>query len=63
MPERLLSIPEVAERLRASRSTVYRLIAAGDLHAVEFGAVGVTKRYRIPASELDRYIDSLEVAA
>lgn len=63
MPERLFSIPETAERLRTSRSTVYRLIAAGDLHAVEFGAVGVTKRYRVPASELDRFIHSLEEVA
>ena len=63
MSERLFSIPDTAERLGMSARTVYRLIATGDLPAVLVGATGVTKRYRVKASELDRYIDSLEVAA
>lgn len=63
MSDRLFTIPETAARLGTSARTVYRLIALGDLPAVLVGATGVTKRYRVKASDLDRYIDSLEVAA
>lgn len=63
MSDQLFTIPEVAARLGYSTRTVYRLIEIGDLHAVMTGAVGLTKRYRVRASALDRYIETLEVSA
>lgn len=37
MDEQYLKIPEVAERLRVSRATVYNFIKAGKLQTVKFG--------------------------
>lgn len=48
----LLTIPVVAERLKVSRNTVYRLISAGQLPAVT-----VSHRQRIAEQDLQRYID------
>jgi excisionase family DNA binding protein len=48
---RFLTVAEVADALRVSSMTVYRLIKAGDL-----GAVRVGKSYRIPEDEVDRYV-------
>jgi len=45
----LFRIPEAAELLGISRSSVYNLIAAGTLRATKIGAAT-----RIPASELAR---------
>lgn len=36
-PSPLLTVAEVAERLRLGRSTIYRLVADGDLEAVQIG--------------------------
>jgi len=38
--ERILTIPEVAERLRLSRDTVYRKVAGGQLPALQLGQGG-----------------------
>ncbi len=46
-----LSLPEAAEWLCVSRSTIKRLIAQGDLAAVRVGA-----RRKIPASSLSAYV-------
>jgi excisionase family DNA binding protein len=44
-PVQLLTIPEVAERLRLSRRTVENLIHDGELRTVRFGrSVRVTER-------------------
>lgn len=54
--ERLLTVAEVAEHMRVSSMTVYRLIKAGSLHAVRVG-----KNYRIRTSDLDDYLQSSSV--
>ncbi|WP_218682551.1 helix-turn-helix domain-containing protein [Microbacterium sp. BF1] len=49
MPEvpdvRFLKVAEVAELMRVSKMTVYRLVHAGELPAVRFG-----RSYRVPES-------------
>ena len=42
---RFLTVQEVAELMRVSTMTVYRLVRSGDLPAVRFG-----RSYRIPES-------------
>ena len=58
----LLTVAEVAEVLRVSNMTVYRLIKSGELAALRVG-----KNYRIRESELEAFlsaglIDSEEVS-
>ena len=48
---RFLTVAEVADTLRVSTMTVYRLIKAGDLAAVRVG-----KSYRLTEDEVDRYL-------
>ena len=48
----LLTVAEVADLLRVSNMTVYRLIKAGQL-----GAIRVGKNYRIPQDDLDAYLE------
>ncbi|WP_370325035.1 helix-turn-helix domain-containing protein [Euzebya sp.] len=50
--DRLWTVAEVAEHMRVSNMTVYRLIKAGDLPAIRVG-----KNYRIRGKELADYID------
>ncbi|HWV47847.1 MAG TPA: helix-turn-helix domain-containing protein [Microbacterium sp.] len=49
MPEvpdvRFLTVAEVAEIMRVSKMTVYRLVHSGDLPAIRFG-----RSYRVPES-------------
>ncbi len=54
-----LKIPEVATRLGVSRTTVYRLIQAGRLKTVPWGAGDKRPHQRITQAELDRYLHSL----
>jgi excisionase family DNA binding protein len=49
--ERLLTVSEVAQVMRVSNMTVYRLIKSGQLSAIRVG-----KNYRIRETELDRYL-------
>jgi excisionase family DNA binding protein len=51
MREVYLTPLEVAEQFRASKMTVYRLIATGELRAVRFG-----RGFRIPESGLDEFL-------
>ena len=53
MPEkaRFLTPAEVADMLRVSTMTVYRLIKAGDIPALKVG-----KSYRLAEDEVDRYL-------
>ena len=46
-----MTVAEVAELMRVSTMTVYRLIKAGDLPAVRFG-----KSYRIEGADVDAYL-------
>lgn len=50
-PSQLFRITEIGARLALSRSSVYREIEAGNLHAVRIG-----KSLRVSSNELDRYI-------
>lgn len=50
--DRLWTVAEVADHMRVSNMTVYRLIKAGDLPAIRVG-----KNYRIRSSDLEAYLD------
>lgn len=49
--ERFLTVQEVAELMRVSTMTVYRLIKAGDLRAARVG-----RSYRLREAEVDAYL-------
>ena len=53
---RFLTVAEVAELMRVSTMTVYRLIKSGQLAAIRVG-----KNYRIRESEVDRYLSDRSV--
>jgi excisionase family DNA binding protein len=55
---RFLTVAEVAELMRVSTMTVYRLIKAGDMAAVRVG-----KSYRVREDDVDRYLASRYNAA
>ena len=48
---RFLTVSEVADALRVSTMTVYRLIKSGDLRAVRVG-----KSYRLTDDDVDQYL-------
>ena len=48
---RFLTVTEVADLMRVSSMTVYRLIKSGDLPAVRVG-----KSYRVREEDLDAYL-------
>jgi excisionase family DNA binding protein len=50
--DRLLTVREVAARMRVSNMTVYRLIQAGDLRATRVG-----RSYRLRQTDVDSYLD------
>ncbi len=54
----LMTVAEVAEVLRVSNMTVYRLIKAGELPALRVG-----KNYRIREGDLEAYLATGEVRA
>ncbi len=49
--DRLLMVREVAELMRVSNMTVYRLIKAGDLPAIRVG-----ENFRIRRSDVESYL-------
>jgi excisionase family DNA binding protein len=49
--DRFLTVQEVAELMRVSTMTVYRLIKAGDLRAARVG-----RSYRLQAAEVETYL-------
>jgi excisionase family DNA binding protein len=53
MSDRLLTAGEVADQLRVSTMTVYRLIRRGDLPAVRVG-----RNYRVREGDLTTYLDA-----
>jgi excisionase family DNA binding protein len=53
--ERFLTVSEVAELMRVSTMTVYRLIKAGDLRAARVG-----RSYRLRVVEVDAYLARAE---
>jgi excisionase family DNA binding protein len=48
---RFLTVQEVADQLRVSTMTVYRIIKAGELRAVRVG-----KSYRLREEDIDAYL-------
>lgn len=50
--DELLTVAEVAELLRVSTMTVYRLIRSGELPAVRVG-----RNYRVRRGALDTYLE------
>jgi len=58
MAERLLTMPVVADRLGYTRSSVYRLVKAGQLPVVQVGGV-----WRVREADLDEFIRSLPAVA
>ncbi len=50
---RLLTVREVADAIRVSTMTVYRLIKGGDLQAIRVG-----KHFRIREADLGSYLDA-----
>lgn len=53
MTRELLTAAEVADDLRVSTMTVYRLIRSGDLPAVRVG-----RNYRVRRQDLDAYLEA-----
>ena len=49
--DRFLTVREVADAMRVSTMTVYRLIRSGELHATRVG-----RSYRLREAELDTYL-------
>jgi excisionase family DNA binding protein len=50
----LLTIPEVADELALSRSTIYELVASGRLETVRIG-----RARRVPRAALDAFVERL----
>jgi excisionase family DNA binding protein len=48
---RFVTVAEVAEQMRVSNMTVYRLVQAGQLPAVRIG-----RSYRIREEDVDKYL-------
>jgi excisionase family DNA binding protein len=56
---RLLPIPAAADRLGCSENHIYRLIAAGELDAVDIAQPGARKaKTRINEANLDAYVQA-----
>lgn len=49
---RLLTVQEVADVMRVSTMTVYRMVHAGEIPAIRFG-----RSFRIPESAVSQLID------
>ncbi|WP_458781096.1 helix-turn-helix domain-containing protein [Arthrobacter sp. D3-16] len=48
---KFLTVAEVAQVMRVSKMTVYRLVHSGDMPAVRFG-----RSYRVPEAAVDQYL-------
>ncbi|MGJ9402176.1 helix-turn-helix domain-containing protein [Arthrobacter sp. KK5.5] len=53
-----LTVAEVADAMRVSKMTVYRLVHAGELPAVRFG-----RSYRVPERAVEEYLLAEQHAA
>ena len=56
MVSRLLTVAEVAQVMRVSRMTVYRLIRRGQLKAIRVG-----RNYRVRENDLNEYLEEQAV--
>lgn len=50
---RFLTVAEVADMMRVSKMTVYRMVHAGELPAIRFG-----RSFRVPESAVEAAIDA-----
>lgn len=50
---RFMTVAEVADVMRVSKMTVYRLVHSGELPAVQFG-----RSYRVPESAVEQFLGS-----
>ncbi len=55
--DKLLTVAEVAERLRLSKRTILGYLRAGKLEGVQVGTEGSGRRWRVPESEINSYIE------
>jgi excisionase family DNA binding protein len=55
---RFLTVAEVADMMRVSRMTVYRLVHSGDLPAIRFG-----RSFRVPESAVEDALQNLVTRA
>jgi excisionase family DNA binding protein len=53
---RFLTVAEVAQVLRVSKMTVYRLVHSGEMPAVRFG-----RSFRVPEQAVEEYLKSAVV--
>ena len=51
---RFLTVAEVADMMRVSRMTVYRLVHSGELPAIRFG-----RSFRVPEAAVTHALDAL----
>lgn len=51
MSPKFLTVAEVAELMRVSKMTVYRMVQNGNLPAIRVG-----RSYRVPKSAVDQYL-------
>lgn len=54
---KFMTVTEVADMMRVSRMTVYRMIHAGDLPAVRFG-----RSYRVPLKSVEAIVTGTNTA-
>lgn len=54
---KFMTVTEVADMMRVSRMTVYRMIHAGDLPAVRFG-----RSYRVPQEAVEAIVSDTDAA-
>ncbi len=59
--ENLLTVPEVASRLRVHPESIRRWLREGRIHGVRIG--GTRAGYRIPAGEVERFLKEAEKAS
>lgn len=53
---RFLTVAEVADMMRVSRMTVYRLVHSGELPAIRFG-----RSFRVPESAVEHMLQAVTV--
>ena len=61
--ERMLRIEEAREALAIGRSKMFELLAEGEIKSVLVGTSGSGRSRRIPLSEFNRYVASLQQSA
>ena len=59
MPQRFLTLADVAEELAISSSQAYALVRSGELRAIKIGGRG---QWRVEAAQLQAYIDRMYAA-